>query len=169
MPGDLADRYSLVSRIGEGGMGVVHEARDSRLDRRVAIKFLHADAIVDLDRRRRFRQEAKAASALNHPGIVTIYDIDTAAGGEFIVMEFVDGKPLQRAIPEGGLPIAQAVEHARQIASAVAAAHDAGIVHRDLKPANVMVTTAGQIKVLDFGLAKLTGTADSMADNMTVT
>ena len=147
--------YELIEKLGEGGMGVVWKARDTRLDRFVAIKFLPPDKTSDPDRKRRFAQEARAASALNHPRIITIYDIDHADGADFIVMEFVAGKTLEQLIPAKGMKVDDAVRYAMQIADALAAAHAAGIVHRDLKPANVIVSDSGQVKVLDFGLAKL--------------
>jgi len=149
--------YEIVSALGSGGMGEVYKARDTRLDRMVAIKVLPADKVADPGRKLRFIQEAKAASALNHPHIVTIHDISNADGIDFIVMEYVTGKSLEQLIPAQGMRTAEALQYAIQIADAFAAAHAAGIVHRDLKPANVMVTDAGQVKVLDFGLAKLTG------------
>jgi serine/threonine protein kinase len=148
--------YEVLEKLGEGGMGVVWKARDTRLDRFVALKLLPAGKIKDDDRKRRFSQEAKAASALNHPHIVTIYDIDSGDGEDFIAMEFVPGKTLDQLIPKKGLRINEALKYAIQVADALAAAHAAGIVHRDLKPGNVMVTDNGSVKVLDFGLAKLT-------------
>ncbi|MBZ5594183.1 MAG: protein kinase [Acidobacteriia bacterium] len=155
MTGRTLSHYELLEEIGKGGMGVVYRARDTRLDRFVAIKLLPPEQMADADRKRRFVQEAKAASALNHPNIVTIHEIDAADGADFIVMEHVEGSPLNRLIPELGLPVAQALSYAVQIANALAAAHTAGIVHRDIKPGNIMVTRAGRVKVLDFGLAKL--------------
>ena len=149
-------------------MGEVYKARDTRLDRLVAIKVLAADRVADPDRKLRFIQEAKAASALNHPHIVTIHDISNDSGIDFIVMEYVPGKSLEQLIPSKGLRAAEALKYAIQTADAFAAAHAAGIVHRDLKPANLMVTDAGQVKVLDFGLAKLTGIAIT-EDDATVT
>ena len=137
-------------------MGVVYKARDTRLDRFVALKVLPAGKVANPDRKRRFVQEAKAASALNHPHIITIYDIDQAEGLDFIAMEFVPGKTLDQLIPRKGMRLNEALKYAIQIADALAAAHAAGIVHRDLKPGNVMVNDNGQVKVLDFGLAKLT-------------
>src|SRR5438477_4276962 len=139
-------RYDLLREIGRGGMGVVYEAHDTRLDRRVAIKTLLRDD-AEPERRRRFRQEARAASALNHPNIVTIHDIEAAGDVDYIVMEFIDGEPLSRAIAEGALPIPRAIQLAGEMASALAAAHASGIVHRDLKPANVMVSRAGVVKI----------------------
>src|SRR5215831_20652703 len=136
-------------------MGVVYKARDNHLDRFVAIEVVPTEKVADADSRRRFVQEAKAASALNHPNIVTIYDIDQADGVYFIAMEFVAGKPLDRLIPREGLGLNTMLKYALQVADALAAAHAAGIVHRDLKPSNLMVTDRDSLKVLDFGLAKL--------------
>jgi Tol biopolymer transport system component len=137
-------------------MGVVSLARDTRLGRQVALKVLRADAMQDPDRKYRFIQEARAASSLNHPNIVTIYDIQSIDGVELIAMEYIAGKPLDEVIGRNGLPVSQALKYAIQVAQALEAAHEAGIVHRDLKPANIMVTDTGVVKVLDFGLAKLT-------------
>ena len=160
-PGTRLGPYEIVSALGAGGMGEVYKARDTRLDRMVAIKVLPADKVADPDRKQRFIQEARAASALNHPHIVTIHDISADNGIDFIVMEYVPGKGLDQLIPNRGLRASEALKYAIPIADALAAAHSAGIVHRDLKPANVMVTESGQVKVLDFGLAKLTGVSDS--------
>src|SRR5262245_34004289 len=142
-------------------MGVVYKARDTQLGRSVALKVLSPKALADDDHRKRFAREAKAASALNHPGIVTLYDVGADGGTDFIVMEFVSGQLLDHAIPKGGLPIARALKLAIQIAEAMAAAHEAGIIHRDLKPSNLMVTDAGTIKILDFGIAKLQERSES--------
>ena len=155
MIGQTISHYQILEKLGEGGMGVVYKARDNHLDRLVAIKVLPAERVADPDRKRRFVQEAKAASALNHPNIITIYDIDQAGGVDFIAMEYVAGKPLDQLIPRKGLQLTTALKYAVQMADALAAAHAAGIVHRDLKPGNVMVTERGLVKVLDFGLAKL--------------
>src|SRR5882724_9870460 len=159
--------YEVLDKLGEGGMGVVYKARDTHLDRFVALKVLPADKVADPDRRRRFVQEAKAASALNHPNILHIYDIDAVDGVDFMVMEFVPGKTLDQLIGRKGLPLGETLKYAIQIAEALAKAHAAGIVHRDLKPANIMVTEEGLVKVLDFGLAKLTEI--SGADDRTLT
>jgi Tol biopolymer transport system component len=146
-------------------MGVVYKARDTHLDRFVAIKVLPPEKIADAERKRRFVQEAKAASALNHPNIITIHDISSDNDLDFIAMEYVPGRALNQMIARRGLPLAEGLKYAVQIADALAAAHAAGIIHRDLKPGNVMVSGApersGFIKVLDFGLAKLTDKADS--------
>ena len=149
--------YRVEGEIGRGGMGVVYSALDPKLARRVAIKLLPPDA--DHERRRRFIQEARAASALNHPNIVTIYEVGEHDGTAFIAMELVDGTPLDRLLAGGLLPIATAIDYSVQIAAALEAAHSAGIVHRDIKPSNVVVTRDGRAKVLDFGLAKLIGRA----------
>jgi serine/threonine protein kinase len=147
--------YRILEKLGAGGMGVVWKARDTRLDRFVALKFLPAATMSDPERKRRFVQEARAASALNHPNIITIYDIGQADGADFIAMECVPGSSLDKLIAPKGLPLAEVLSYATQIADALAAAHTVGIVHRDIKPANVIVTAEGQVKVLDFGLAKL--------------
>src|SRR5438270_417628 len=156
MVGRTISHYEILEKVGEGGMGVVYKALDGRLDRLVALKVLPPQKVADSDRKRRFVQEAKAASALNHPNIITIYDIGSADGIDFIAMEFVAGKTLDRCIPRHGWRLDEALKYSVQIADALVAAHKAGIVHRDLKPGNVMVTEHGLVKVLDFGLAKLT-------------
>ena len=148
--------YQILSRLGEGGMGIVYKARDQHLDRFVAIKVLPPELVADPDRKRRFVQEAKAASALNHPNIITIHDIASDNGTDFIVMEYVEGKTLGQMIPRRGLKLNEVLKYAIQIADALAKAHAAGIIHRDLKPGNIMVGEGGLVKVLDFGLAKLT-------------
>lgn len=155
MIGHTLGHFEILEKLGEGGMGVVYKARDTHLDRLVAIKILPADKVADRDRRRRFAQEAKTASALNHPGIVTIHDITQHEGIDFIAMELVPGRTLDRVIPRHGLGLKETLDYGVQMADALAAAHAAGIVHRDLKPANLIVTEPGRIKVLDFGLAKL--------------
>jgi len=146
--------YQLVEKIGAGGMGEIYKAQDSRLNRLVAVKILSPGLSSDPERRRRFFQEAQAASALNHPNIITLYDIISEGELQCIVMEYIGGKTLRDLIPAGGLPTPQALQYGAQIASALTAAHSAGIIHRDLKPSNIMVTATGLIKVLDFGLAK---------------
>ena len=156
MVGRTVSHYQILEKLGEGGMGVVYKALDTHLDRLVALKVLPPEKVADAERKRRFVQEAKAASALNHPNIVTIYDIDSADGIDFIAMELVAGKTLDRCIPRNGLRLNEALKYSVQVADAVGAAHKAGIVHRDMKPSNVMVTEQGLVKVLDFGVAKLT-------------
>ncbi len=150
-------------------MGEVYRARDPRLNRDVAIKVLPADRVGDDDRRRRFVQEAHAASALNHPHIVTIYEIESANGNDFIVMEYVRGKSLDALIPRHGMRLSELLRIAIPVADALAAAHARGIIHRDLKPANVMVGADGAVKVLDFGLAKLIGREDADEAELTHT
>jgi serine/threonine-protein kinase len=159
MVGQKISHYSVIERLGSGGMGEIYKAQDTRLNRLVAIKVLTAASAGDPDRRRRFLQEGQAASALNHPNIITIYDIVSQEGMDCMVMELVAGKTLDELIPSDGLGPSKALGYAVQMADALAAAHAAGIVHRDLKPANVMITTTGLVKILDFGLAKFSGPA----------
>ena len=175
MIGRTIAHYQILEKLGEGGMGVVYKARDTHLDRFVAIKVLPPERVADPERKRRFVQEAKAASALNHPNIITIHDIASEGGRDFIAMEYVEGQPLDRLIAGRGLPLKEALDYAVQMASALAAAHAAGIVHRDVKPPNIMVARAPsgpcQVKVLDFGLAKLTerGAPSETASTLTAT
>src|SRR6266536_335933 len=147
--------YEILTPLGAGGMGEVYRARDQRLRREVAIKVLAADLSADADRRKRFEQEARAASSLNHPNIVTIHDIGSADGTVYIAMELIEGRTLRDLQNEELLPARKLLDLAYQIADGLAKAHAAGIVHRDLKPENVMVTRDGVVKILDFGLAKL--------------
>jgi serine/threonine protein kinase/Tol biopolymer transport system component len=149
--------YVITELIGKGGMGMVFKARDTRLNRSVAIKALAAGCFADADRKRRFLQEAESASALNHANIVTVYGMVEAEGADFLIMEYVSGKTLDRLIPRRrGLPLREALRYALEIADGLAVAHAAGFVHRDIKPANIMVTEQGRVKILDFGLAKHT-------------
>jgi serine/threonine-protein kinase len=148
--------YEVIERVAAGGMGVVYRALDTHLGRSVALKVLPQGMIGDPERRRRFEQEARAASALNHPNIITIHDIAEDAGILYIAMEYIQGRTLAGVIPDQGLPAGEAISIAVQMADALATAHARGIIHRDLKPTNVMVTEAGLVKVLDFGLAKFT-------------
>ncbi len=154
MVGKKILHYQLIEKIGAGGMGEIYKAQDSRLNRLVAVKILSPGLSTDPERKRRFFQEAQAASALNHPNIITLYDIVSEGDMQCIVMEYIAGKTLRDLTPAGGLPPPQALQYAAQIASALTAAHTAHIIHRDLKPSNIMVTNSGLIKVLDFGLAK---------------
>jgi eukaryotic-like serine/threonine-protein kinase len=167
-PGSKLGSYEVLSLLGAGGMGEVYRARDPRLGRDVAIKVLPADRMADENRRRRFVQEARAASALNHPNIVTIHEIESADGMDYIVMEYVPGQTLDALIPKSGMRLGDVLRTAIPIADALAAAHSRGIVHRDLKPANVAVTREGVVKVLDFGLAKLVAD-ETGADGETLT
>ena len=147
--------YRILTLLGTGGMGEVYRAHDSRLDREVAIKLLPADFATAEDRLRRFEQEARATSALNHPNILTVYDIGAHEGSPFIVAELLEGEELRSRLNEGAIPSRKAIEYARQIVAGLSAAHQRGIVHRDLKPENLFVTKDGRVKILDFGLAKL--------------
>ena len=154
--GTKLGRYEIRSKIGAGGMGEVYLAQDTKLDRKVALKILPAEVAAHPDRMRRFVQEAKAASALNHPNIITIYEIDETDSGHFIATEFIDGETLREREANAPLKLTESLDIASQLAAALAAAHAAGIVHRDIKPENVMLRRDGIVKVLDFGLAKLT-------------
>jgi len=154
-PGTHLGPYEICSPLGAGGMGEVYKARDPRLGRFVALKILLEQRPDDADQRRRFQQEARAASALNHPGIVTVYDVGSEHGIDYIAMEFVEGKTLDKLIPRDGFSLVDFLRYSTQAADAIAKAHSARILHRDLKPGNVIVTDEGQVKVLDFGLAKL--------------
>src|ERR1700694_1499230 len=154
-PGTRFGPYEIVSRLGAGGMGVVYRARDTRLGRDVAIKVLRNEFANDTDRLRRFEQEARATSALNHPNILSVFDVGTWEGSPYIVSELLEGSTLRERLRAGTLSARKALDFADQIARALAAAHQKGIVHRDLKPENLFLTKDGRAKILDFGLAKL--------------
>ncbi|HEX7251693.1 MAG TPA: protein kinase [Thermoanaerobaculia bacterium] len=158
--------YEILSPLGAGGMGEVWKARDTRLKRDVAVKILPAAFSADADRLRRFEQEAQAASALNHPNILAIYDMGTEDGAPYIVSELLEGETLRNRLSGGEFSSRRAIGHSLQIAQGLAAAHEKGIVHRDLKPENVFVTSDGRVKILDFGLAKLTQ-PETAADSQT--
>src|SRR5262245_61720557 len=147
--------YKIISLLGRGGMGEVYLAEDARLQRKVALKLLTSQFTNDADRVRRFEREARAVSSLNHPNIVTIFDIGQAGALHFLAIEFIEGRTLRELIRNGRMRLGEALEVAMQVASALSAAHAAGIVHRDIKPENIMLRPDGYVKVLDFGLAKL--------------
>ena len=153
--GTIINQYKIISPIGKGGMGEVFLAQDTKLDRKVALKILPSEFAEDKDRMSRFVREAKSASALNHPNIITIYEISESDGTHFIATEFIDGKTLNDYKKANPLNYKSALEIAIQIASALDEAHHAGIVHRDSKPDNVMIRSNGLAKILDFGIAKL--------------
>src|SRR2546427_574195 len=161
-PNTTIAQYTIVSKIGEGGMGEVYRARDTKLGRDVAIKVLPAAFSENSERLRRFEQEAQAAGALNHPNILVIFHIDTHDGAPYIVSELLEGETLRERMAGTVLPQRKAIDYALQIVKGLAAAHDKGIVHRDIKPDNVFVTNDGRAKILDFGLAKLTGVSDGI-------
>src|SRR5262252_4972592 len=159
-PGTRLGPYEITTALGAGGMGEVYRARDSRLGRDVALKLLPEAFARDAERLARFEREARTVAALNHPNIVVLHSIEEAAGVRFLTMEMVEGRTLTERVRPGGLPIGEVLDVAIPLAEAMVAAHEQGVVHRDLKPANVMLTRDGRVKVLDFGLAKLTQTAD---------
>jgi len=162
-PGTNIGPYKVMHSLGAGGMGEVYLARDTRLGRKIALKFLSAEFTKDEERVRRFQQEARAASALNHPNLITIFEIGEVESVHFIATEFIEGVTLRQRIAPSRMSISEICEVAIQVASALAAAHAAGITHRDIKPENIMVRPDGVVKVLDFGLAKLTESPDASA------
>ena len=164
--GTLIGPYEILSSIGAGGMGEVYRARDTRLRRDVALKFLPARFATDAERLRRFEQEARAAGALDHTNIVGVHDIGTHDGAPYVVMEYLEGETLRHKLKGGPLPLKKALDYALQIAHGLTAAHEKGIVHRDIKPENLLITTNGQVKILDFGVAKLAPfTPPALLDN----
>ncbi len=169
VPGAVLGSYEIVSLLGSGGMGEVYRARDTRLGRDVALKCLPAAVADDTERLARFQREAQVLASLNHPNIGAIYGLEQLTSARFLVLELVEGGTLASRLDRGAVPLEEAIEIARQIALALQAAHDKGIVHRDLKPSNVAFTEAGDVKVLDFGLAKLDGRADVSATTASLT
>src|SRR5579864_684069 len=167
-PGTKLGPYEIVAPIGAGGMGEVYRAHDSRLNRQVAIKILPTMFSSDADRLRRFQHEAMAAAALNHPGIIAVYDVGTQDGIPYVVSELLEGETLRDRLRNGALSRRRSVEYGIQIARALAAAHDKAIVHRDLKPENVFITREGRVKILDFGLAKRQEEAAAAAGQPTI-
>ncbi len=167
-PGDMVGHYRIEAKLGTGGMGVVYKAYDTWLHREVALKLLRPDHMADPERLQRLMREARAASALTHSNIVTVYEVGSELSFDFIAMEYVDGQSLAHAIPAEGLPLPRALGYAIEIAAALGKAHSAGIIHRDLKPANIMLTGEGHIKLLDFGLARKAPTPESETASVTV-
>src|SRR5579864_39159 len=154
-PGTKISHYEILSPLGAGSMGEVYRARDSQLDRDVAIKVLPQLVSSDAQRLRRFEIEAKAAAALNHPNILAVFQMGTYEGVPYLVAELLEGKTLTEAIRRGPLPLRKVIDYGVQIAHGLAAAHEKGVIHRDLKPDNLFVTKEGRVKILDFGLAKV--------------
>ena len=171
-PGQSLSHYEILAPLGAGAMGEVYRARDTRLDREVALKVLPEELADDEERLRRFEREAKTLASLNHPNVAHVYGIDQVGNTCFMAMELVPGEDLAARLSRGALPVGEALEVCRQIAEGVEAAHEAGVIHRDLKPANVVITPEGKVKVLDFGLAKPIdsgGGASSTTDSVLTT
>jgi len=156
----IARKYKIIEMLGEGGMGIVFKARDTKLDRLVALKFLSLDLTKDKEAKTRFIQEAQAAAALDHPSICTVHEVNEVEGQTFIAMAYIQGQSLKERIAAGPLEIGEALDIAVQVAEGLNEAHGNGIIHRDIKPGNIMLTMKGQAKIMDFGLAKLERGAD---------
>src|SRR5512139_995923 len=154
MIGETVSKYRIVSKLGEGGMGEVFLAEDLELKRKAALKFLPDEMVSNPEALAHFQREAQSAAGLNHPNIVTVYEVGRHKGRPFIAMAYVDGEPLSEVIKRGGLSVGRIIEIAQQILDGLASAHRAGIVHRDIKPGNIFIDREGRVKILDFGLAK---------------
>ena len=164
MIGKTINHYKILEKLGEGGMGVVYKAEDTKLKRMVAMKFLPRGSGENEEAKKRFINEARAASALDHPNICTLHEIgDTKDGQMYMTMAYYDGQSLKDKLEDGPLPVAEAVDMAIQTAKGLARAHEEDITHRDIKPANLMVTERGEVKIVDFGLAKLVPPPDRVA------
>ena len=168
MIGKTISHYKIIEKLGEGGMGEVYLAEDTKLKRQVALKFLSSKSISSEEEKSRFNREAQAAAALNHPNIATIFEIDEHDGDMFIVMEHIDGQNLKQLVEHGPLKLRDVIRIASQIADGLYAAHARNIVHRDIKSANIMITAKGQVKIMDFGLAKLAGASMLTREGTTV-
>src|SRR5436190_11738060 len=164
MIGEVVTHYRILEKIGEGGMGVVYRAEDTRLGRQVAVKFLSARLSADPSAIERFQREARATSVLNHPHICAVYDVGQHGDLPFLVMELLDGETLRNKIHDGALPMPVLLDYAVQASDALDAAHARGITHRDIKSANIFVNSHDQIKILDFGLAKLSSRQGLISD-----
>jgi serine/threonine protein kinase len=163
-PGSRLGPYEIIAQLGQGGMGIVFRARDTKLEREVAVKVLPRNLADDPDALGRFEREAKAVAALSHPNILAIHDFGREEGTVYAAMELLEGETLRQRLQDGALPTRKAVEIALEIAGGLAAAHEKGIVHRDLKPENVFLLGSGQVKVLDFGLARMDPVAPEGSD-----
>jgi len=168
MKGTQVHQFRILDKIGEGGMGEVYEALDTRLERKVVLKFLPPAYSRDPEFKSRFEHEARAAAALNHPNIITVHDLGEFEGRTFIAMELISGHSLEARIQRGDLTLQESLKLAAQVCDGLAAAHEAGIVHRDIKPANLFITKDGRLKILDFGLAKSRRTSTDTKPGTTV-
>ena len=168
MIGKTVLHYKILEKLGEGGMGVVYKAEDTKLKREVAIKFLPKHISTNDEERERFKIEAQAAAALNHPNIATIHYIEETDDETFIVMEYIDGQELKEEIRPGPLPLEKAIDIAIRIGEGLQAAHEKDTIHRDIKSSNIMLTQKGQVKIMDFGLAKVRGVAKITKDRKSV-